>query len=660
MTGIRLSYLALGLAVLGGMAALAGGGLSGPASSPPVGPASGAATAAPTTAAGGPVEPLAGFGVAVTVGAAPGYVADRVCRTCHADLFRSYQEVAMARSFYRPAAAPAIEDFAAPPFRHEPSGQVFQMIRRGDRLVFRRWLAGSSPADRLFEAEVEWILGSGNHARTYLYRTPDGALFQLPLAWYTQEGRWGMAPGFDRPDHSGVLRRVTRECLFCHNAYPEVPAGRDSEGAAHTFPADLPAGVGCQRCHGPGAEHVRRALGGVEPGPEIRAAIVNPARLAPALRDDVCFQCHLQPAVALAGARRLGRGDYSFRPGEPLPGYQAHVDVSEEGTAAGDRFEINHHAYRLRQSLCFTASAGQLSCLTCHAPHRTVPPAERAAHFRAACLGCHQEERIRASHPVAAAAPGADCVACHMPQRRPRDVVHVVMTDHLIRRRPGGAELLAPLAESEPVLTGVELLEPARVPAGEREVYRTLPVARTGVSLAALLHLEKLAAGRADPDLRLELALAELRHRRYAEAERLLTVPGAPGAAAGSLSVALSGRSLEALATAREGLGRLAEAETALRAALAQPEVDHPEVATRLGQMLARQGRHGEAIELLARAVEQRPNLVAAWFRLGESQAALGRKEEAAASFRRALAVDPAAAPVARALAGLEQRSPEP
>ncbi|HYH47769.1 MAG TPA: hypothetical protein VEG34_18955, partial [Thermoanaerobaculia bacterium] len=251
MIGIRLPRLAfrsglagaLGLALIGGLAGLAALARGGPI---PPSPAALPPAAPPPSA---PAEPLAGLGIAVTGGAAPGYVPDRVCGTCHADLARSYGEVAMARSFYRPGAAPEIEDFAAPPFAHGPSGQVFQMIRSGDRLVFRRWLAGAGPAPaaptapspgapagpaagartgQVFETEVEWILGSGNHARTYLYRTPDGALFQLPLAWYTQEGRWGMAPGYDRPDHSGVLRRVTRECLFCHNAYPDVPAGSDA------------------------------------------------------------------------------------------------------------------------------------------------------------------------------------------------------------------------------------------------------------------------------------------------------------------------------------------------------------------------------------------------------------------------------------------------
>ncbi|HEY4593705.1 MAG TPA: tetratricopeptide repeat protein, partial [Thermoanaerobaculia bacterium] len=321
------------------------------------------------------------------------------------------------------------------------------------------------------------------------------------------------------------------------------------------------------------------------------------------------------------------------------------------------RFEINHQAYRLRQSLCFQASAGKLSCLTCHDPHRRVAESERAAHFRAACQGCHPGAACRRPRTGPASGPQeadtADCVSCHMPKRRPRDVVHVVMTDHRIRRRPGGPELVAPLAESEPVLTGVDMLEPKRLRPlpGEKdgeplaEIYRTLPLVRGGLSDAAVDRFAGLiGAGSAQGDraLQLELGLGLLRRRRYAEAARRLAALRDAGEE--------SGRLLEALATAREGLGEDAAAEALYRQALARGGVERPEVETRLGQLLARHGRAEEAAALFRQALQQRPNLLLAWLRLGQLQAAAGRRDDAMASFARALAIDPAQTVAAREL----------
>lgn len=636
--------LAAGALALGALAAASAVSTAPPAAPPP--------PAAVARGEGVP-EPLAALGIPVSAGAAPGYVPDRTCATCHAAIARSYAEVGMARSFFRPSPERLVEDFSAPPFEHAPSRQRFQIVRQGGELTFRRWtLDAGGRAGPPLEQKIDWILGSGHHARSYLYRTPDGALFQLPLEWYGQERRWGMAPGYDRPDHDGVLRRVRRECLFCHDAYPETPAGGDGAEAPHHFPAELPEGTGCQRCHGPGAEHVRRAMGGIDVREGIRAAIVNPAKLAPTLRDDVCDQCHLQPIVALAGTRRLGRGDYSYRPGQALPEYQVLVDAQEEGGAEADRFEIDHQSYRMRKSRCFTAApseAARLSCLSCHDPHRRVGEGERAEHYRAACQSCHPGRacaRPRSEDEAALPADRGDCVSCHMPKRRPRDVVHVVMTDHLIRRRPGGAELTAPLTETEPVLTGVRVFEPSRRPsAWEAEVYRALPVARAGTSDEALAHLEKLLAAAAAAQgggrvpeatlrpLRLELAAGYLRRRQYARAEELLL--------AASREEPPSARTLEWLGLARDGLGKAALAEESLRAALALPGVERAEVSARLAQILARAGRHREAVDLLLEAVALRPNLAAAWLQLGASQTALGESGAARRSLERALRLDP-------------------
>ena len=575
---------------------------------------------------------LAAIGIGVTTGGAPGFVDDAACASCHPKIAATYHEKGMARAFSRPRPDQDIEDFAAPPFVHAASGQVFQISRQGDRLVFRRWQEhAAGQRINVFEQTVDWILGSGDHARTYLYQTAAGEIYQLPLAWYSQTRSWGMAPGYDRPDHDGVVRRVRRECVFCHTAYPDVPAGGDAYSAPQALPVHLPEGIGCQRCHGPGAAHIWLAAGGIGVRDEIRASIFNPGRLPPARRDEVCQGCHLQPSVALPGVRRFGRGDFSFRPGEPLADYLVQVDVDEEGRLPAERFEINHHPYRLRQSRCFIASGGALSCLTCHDPHRRVPVEERAAHYRAACLTCHRPEACTRPHD--AAEPG-DCVSCHMAKRRTQDVVRVVMTDHLIRRRPGGPELLAPLAESEPALTGVHLLG-AGAPSGPLgEVYRAAAVVRAVRSPEAVAHLEKML-GVAKPleiEPWLDLAQGQLGQRRFADAERTLTalLKDHPG----------HSQAMEWLALARAGQGRLDDAILILQQLLAAGS-ERPEAEFNLGRLLAGRGRPTEAEAHLQRAVTERPNLVAAWFQLGEVRAALDRPAEAAACYRRTLEIDP-------------------
>ncbi len=597
-------------------------------------------------------EALQRFSIQVTEGAAAGYVDDRVCGRCHADLARSYREVAMAQSFYRPSAEKAVEDFSTP-FRHGPSQRIYQMRRQGDRYTFRRHQLDEQGREiNVFEVDVDWILGSGKHARTYLYRTPQGELYQLPLAWYADDGhgqpaRWGIAPGYDQPHHEGVLRRVQRECMFCHNAYPEVPLGSDVRSQPHLYPPELPQGLGCQRCHGPGAAHVGVALAGDATTPEtLQSSIVNPGRLSPERRDEVCRSCHLQPTVAIPGLRRFDRADYSYRVGEPYSDYFVTLDVDEAEAERGDRFEINHHPYRLQQSRCFAESPpGQLSCLTCHDPHRKVAKAERAAHFRDACLSCHTVDNCRLE-AMKADAPehggverpegvaNDDCAACHMPKRRPTDVVQVLMTDHRIQRRPDVDAYLAPRAESSPVLVGIELLGEDRPRGSVGEVYRAMAVERVGGQEESLAHLAKHlpASGLTDAEPWYQLIKGLIRLRRFEEAHQLASQvqPQFPQQA----------RFTDLLGILRIALGERQEGLVLLRQAL-DLEPDSPQRHFNLGRVLLAEGNTEEATEMLRRAVDLFPNFVRAWLFLGYAYEQSNHSAEAIDAWQRVLAIEP-------------------
>ena len=138
----------------------------------------------------------------------------------------------------------------------------------------------------------------------------------------------GNEPGLRRPEYKGSTRAIHYECMFCHNAYPRISEGNQEAGAESQYLQPIPEGIDCQRCHGPGQRHIAAVGKPDARAEEIRATIVNPARLTPEREMEVCMQCHLETTSRLLphSIQRLGRGPFSYVPGQPLGDFRLSFD----------------------------------------------------------------------------------------------------------------------------------------------------------------------------------------------------------------------------------------------------------------------------------------------------------------------------------------------
>jgi hypothetical protein len=119
---------------------------------------------------------LAGCSRRVQEPAAATYIDARACAACHPAIAKAYAQTGMGRSFYAPGAQPHIEDWSKNNrIYHAPSRRHYRMIRRGEKLLQQRYQTDAQKREiHLLEREIHYIVGSGNHARTYLHRSDNG------------------------------------------------------------------------------------------------------------------------------------------------------------------------------------------------------------------------------------------------------------------------------------------------------------------------------------------------------------------------------------------------------------------------------------------------------------------------------------------------------
>jgi predicted CXXCH cytochrome family protein len=216
--------------------------------------------------------------------------------------------------------------------------------------------------------------------------------------WWTQ---YYPADNFQRP--TGPL------CDGCHSVNYDIAKGAVTEW-----------NVGCEKCHGPGSEHVKRPA---------RSNIVNPARLDYVQANDVCVQCHSQgqPLKTPSGGKykyydwpvgyQVGRNLGDFWKLEPHRLGETSFTHFGDGTAHKNRMQGNDFAL----SLMYERG---VACFSCHDAHGTDNDAMLWKPADVLCLDCHDPSSPNGPHAATieqhthhkTASAGSECIACHMPK----------------------------------------------------------------------------------------------------------------------------------------------------------------------------------------------------------------------------------------------------
>ena len=376
-----------------------------------------------------------------------GWVGSQACRDCHSAIYERYTGHPMWQTLAGTAQATAIEDFADTKFSG-PGGLEYRVERgaetqaatAGTAAASVHWhheLRRASDGSVLYDQRVpfELAVGSGAHGRSWL-RNVAGRLYQSPVTWYSEDAHWGLSPGYNPEFHDRFERRVTHACLSCHAGRSLPVAGEPDRFQEPLFAEQS---IGCERCHGPGEQHVQRHRNRTVADAVADAVtdpIINPAHFRDGRLDAVCNQCHL------AGQRRVlrnGHTEFDFRPGMQVSDLWT-VFVKTKGTsaAADETAGAVSHVEQMHASRCWQQSAGALSCISCHDPHAVPGAGQEAEWYRKKCLECHSAGRVECSEqPERRANEGRNdsCIVCHMPASQAADV-HSAQTDHRVLRRP--------------------------------------------------------------------------------------------------------------------------------------------------------------------------------------------------------------------------------
>jgi predicted CXXCH cytochrome family protein len=312
------------------------------------------------------------------------YVGSAECRVCHTAVYDRWKKTRMANVVRDPKEHPdaIIPDLSVP-------NPVVTFTKDQITLVYgSKWKQRyfTRVGDDLFPLGAQWDV---THRQWRPYQVANGT------DWWT-----AFYPGGNNTRPTGPL------CDGCHSVNYDIRTKQPTEW-----------NVGCEKCHGPGGDHVNNPS---------RANIVNPARLNTVDAVNVCVQCHSQGQPL----QKPLEGKYydwpvGYRPGLKLSDFwqleehklgETTFTHFADGTAHKNRMQGNDFA----QSVMYTRG---VTCFSCHDVHGTENNADLIKPPAVLCLECHGPRSANGPHTATieqhthhkAGSAGSECVSCHMP-----------------------------------------------------------------------------------------------------------------------------------------------------------------------------------------------------------------------------------------------------
>ncbi|HXA50788.1 MAG TPA: multiheme c-type cytochrome, partial [Candidatus Acidoferrum sp.] len=273
--------------------------------------------------------------------AAPSYTGAAACAKCHAAEAARWSDSRHSKMLQAASKTSVKGDFTRGTvvLRNSP----YKLSQHnGAWYITESYLTGKPQEHR-----VDYTLGN-RRIQHYLTTLPSGRIIVLPPSWDVLRKQWFHNFDIGDPDEtSDVMVQVwNKNCFSCHVSQQE----KNFDPAVNQYKtAWLDFGTNCERCHGPGSDHIAHYSAAQKPAGPARD-IVMQTRLDPARNTEVCAQCHSFRDIYVPG---YAAGDNYYDHFLPILEASQPVDKDPAYWPDGRTRRFSNDAFGLWQSECY-------------------------------------------------------------------------------------------------------------------------------------------------------------------------------------------------------------------------------------------------------------------------------------------------------------------